>query len=250
MDAIAYPAALAAVLGLIARNAPSAPKRRVGRQGRKVQVNSRSSGPNSMQPLSRADLAVVVPTPFNVPRGIPRSVASQIAWDSVKLETTITASTSGVVETNYVATLSLHPQASSWQTLFDQFSIPAFTVVFESQLAPGATFNPVSLVTALDFDSSSNIGSVSALEDYSTSESKMMGCGAKVMRSIRPCPKIVAQQPSGNASSIVAGPQWLDCASPGNSVTFNAIRSILEQASTAYVIRVTQTVFFCFRNQI
>lgn len=219
-----------------------------GRSARHAQVNS--SGPNGQNPTNRADLRIRPPRQSNVPKRIPRNVASLLAWDSVKVETTIAVPTTGVTETNYVFSLSLHPQASSWELLFDQFCIPMATVVFESQLPPGATFAPAQLVTGLDFDNNTALSTVANLEDYSTSESKTMACGSRVMRSVKPIPKNVVSNSGSSSFTGVLGPQWLDCAGTGPNIPHFCIRSILEASSTTYNIKVTQTIWFAFRNQI
>jgi hypothetical protein len=233
-------------------NQPAPPTRLAlmpaGRSARRAQV--RSSGPNGYNPTNTTDLAVVPPKQSNVPRRVPRNIASLLAWDSVKVESVIAVPTTGVTETNFVFSLSQHPQASSWEALFDQFCIPMATVVFESQLPPGATFAPAQLVTGLDFDNNTNISSVANLEDYSTSESRTMSCGSRVMRSIRCIPKNVVSNSGSSSFTGVLGPQWLDCAGTGPNIPHFCVRSILESSSTTYNIKVTQTIWFAFRNQI
>jgi len=221
--------------------------RSTARQGRRVGRGPISSGLGGMNPTNRSDLAIKPPDNTNVPRSIPRNVQSLIAWDSVKINSLITG-TSSIVETNFAASLSLHPQSTSWQTLFDQWTIPQFTVEFDSQIPPGATNIPPVLYTALDFDNVSNLGSISALEDYSSSEARQLTTGVRTMRSVKPCVKIT-QGVSGGSSSVsgLSRSMWTD--SGQNTTQFYGVRSILG-ISPSTVINVTWTIWFAFRNQI
>lgn len=198
-----------------------------------------------MTPTKRSDVLVVPPSQTNVPQKIPRSIPGVIAWDSVKVDSLLTSSSTGIVETNFAFTLSQHPQASSWASLYDQYCIVQATVVFDSALAPGSTATPPRLFTALDFDNNTSLGSISALEDFATSEVINMEPGVKHMRSIRPCNK-------GSVSGgSVAVPQrtWVDCGT--TTVPHYCIRSIIGQTAVASLaISVTQVIVYAFRNQI
>jgi hypothetical protein len=217
------------------------------RQGRRVPRGPISSGLGGMNPTNRGDLAVKPPDDSNVPKSIPRNVQSLIAWDSVKVNSLITGASS-LVETNYAASLSIHPQASSWASLFDQWTIPQFTVEFDSQIPPGATNIPPVLYTAIDFDNVANLGSIAVLEDYSTCEARQLTTGVRTMRSVRPCVKIVQGVSGGSTStSGVSKAMWVD--SGQITTQFYAIRSILG-ISPATVVNVTWTIWFAFRNQI
>jgi len=220
--------------------------RKVARQGRRNQRRT-GTGLGGMSPMNKTDLKIKPPSWTNVPSTVPKMVTNLIAWDTVKINSTITG-TSSIVETNFTASLSQHPQASSWTTLFDQWSIPQFTVEFDSQVPNGSTSIPVALYTAIDFDNSSNLGSIPVIEDYSTCEVKVQTAGGRTMRSVRPCNKVqVSVSGGGVSTSGVTGPTWQD--SGQTTTVFYGIRSILA-ASNSCVINVTQTIWYCFRNQI
>jgi len=200
-----------------------------------------------MNPTNRADLTIKPPSLTNVPKSIPRNVAAKIAWDSVKITTTITGS-STLTETNYSFSLGDHPQFSNWQQLFDQWSIPQFSVEFDSNVPPGATFIPPTLYTALDFDNSTSIGSIQSIEDFATCEYRVMGTGIRHLRSIRPSAKLSAANKGGGVSSSgLPGPMWIDAAS--TATQFGNVRSILG-VSPYTTLNVTCTVWYCFKNQI
>jgi hypothetical protein len=204
----------------------------------------RSSG---MTPVSQADLAVRPPS-TRIPTSVPRNVSSRVVWDIVKIDTTITPSSSGLTETNFTAALQLHPQVSSWSALFDQWCIPQFSVTFRSLSAPGNDSGPVAvLYTALDFDSSGALGTVAKIEDFATCDVDNMTTGAVVTRSIRPCVKLSTQQTSTNVNATLARP-WQDTGAAGTP--WFCIRSICSAVDPSDVILATLCIWFAFRNQI
>jgi hypothetical protein len=221
-------------------------KKGKGRQGRRVQ----SGGTGGMYPTSGADLRVKVPVFTNVPNSVPRNVASLIAWDTLKLDTTISTSTGGITETNFVFSLAQHPQNGSWTTLFDQYCIPQVSTTFRSQQPPGAGTASFSMYTALDFDNNTNIGSISNIEDYSTCEVHEMHPQMVYTRSIKPAVKIVVGTSDGGSQVTKSvSRSWIDCTQP--SLFHYGIRSICSAAPTGtYNILATTTIWYAFRNQI
>jgi len=200
-----------------------------------------------MNPLNQSDLRVKPLSLTNVPKSIPRNVTSQVVWDVVKLDGAITSSNTALVETNFSYALSNHPQVSSWTSLFDQWALPFFSVEFDSKIPPGFQYTPPTLYTALDFDSGSNIGTISALEDYGSCEAVAMEPGFRVLRSVRPSCKGVVGSGTGSPQAVLSGPVW--CDSSYTNIPHYGIRSILGQ-STAAVVGTTVTLWFCFRNTI
>jgi hypothetical protein len=203
-------------------------------------------GSNSMQPFNKADLRIKPPKTA-IPRGMPKRIANQVVWDSVRYDVTITVSTSTVTETNYSFTLTSHPQYASWTALYDQWCIPQASVTFRAENAPGATSGTATLYTALDFDNITAITSIPNIEDFGTCAQTEMIPGKTVTRSIRPCVKVSTQQGSGNANSTLAR-AWQDCGS--NTVPWFGIRSMTSVAGGTYTIRSTVCLYFAFRNQI
>lgn len=218
-------------------------------KGRRVKGGTAppSTGSTGMNPFNRAD-AGVVPLRFtNVPTRIPRNITSIVVWDVVKVDSTITSSLSAVVETGFAFSLNTHPQQANWSALFDQWSIPFASVTFQSLYQPGATLVPPLIATALDFDNIAPIGSLSNIEDFASCEATVMSVGTKFTRTVRPCVKIG----SYNGTALVAStptPSWNDAASPG--IQNLGIRSLLAQSAGVFQVRVTQTIWYAFRNAI
>lgn len=171
-----------------------------------------------------------------------------LAWDIVKVTSTIAVPNTlgGITETNFAFSLASHPSASSWVSLFDQWFIPQFTVEFQSLMAPGSATSPATLYSALDFDNTANLGSLTLLEDFATCTSKVMHPQASFMRSVRPCTKPLI----GSTTTVGISRQWLD--SSQSSTQNFGIRTITvgNIASGTYSINVVSTIWFAFRNQI
>lgn len=206
-----------------------------------------SSGKGGMNPLNQSDLRVKPLSLMNVPKVIPRGISSQVVWDVVKIDGTITGSSSGIVETNFNFGLSNHPQSTAWIALFDQWALPFFSVEFDSRTPPGFTTTTPMLYTALDFDSGNNVGSIQAIEDYGSAEATSMEPAARVLRSIRPSTKGAVGASVGSPQAVLNGPVW--CDSAYTNIPHYGIRSIVSTTAPV-VIGTTVTLWFCFRNTI
>jgi len=212
--------------------------------GRRLKKGGRSTSSTGMTPQNKSDLRVRPPA-YNVPASVPRSVANQIVYDVVRFNSTITTSTSAITETNTGFYLNQHPQAGSWTTLFDQWCVPQASVTWYSKQAPGDSNTTPVMYTALDFDNTANLGTIAAIEDFSTCA--VWRCNPDEpshTRSIKPCTKSTQ---SGTANSGLSR-SWVDCAS--SSIPFYGIRSIVDVGSGVQTITMVITVWFAFRNQI
>jgi len=207
-----------------------------------------SRGLSGFQNSNSGDLSVRPPDQFSIPRAVPRDVATMLAWDIVKISSTINTSATGlgITETNFSFSLASHPSASNWVSLYDQWFLPQFTVEFQSLMPPGSTTAPATMYTALDFDNGTNLGSVQLLEDFATCNSVVMHPQKAFQRSVRPCTKPLI----GSTSTVGLSRQWLD--SSQSSTQNFGIRSIVVSnvAGASYPIQVVVTLWFAFRNQI
>jgi len=165
----------------------------------------------------------------------------------VKIESQISISAVGIVETNYTFSLLDHPQQASWAALFDQWCILEASVSFRSLLPPGSTAIPSVIVTALDFDSVGALGSIAALDDFTSAAEHTMAVGSRFTRSVRPCVKVSTQQAGANVNSGMATP-WVDSGATG-TLHFG-IRSIATQSNASYGVLVTKFIVYGFRNAI
>jgi hypothetical protein len=206
-----------------------------------------SSGLGGMNPTNYADLKVKPPINTNVPKHIPKNVGRMVSWDVFKTQQQISWTGSAVTETNFQFTLSMNPQASTWASLFDQYSIPQVSIEFDSLTPPGQTTSSPVLYTALDFDNSSAISTVAAIEEYDSCEVIVMAPEKRHLRSVRPSVKTGVLASGSLSAASTSGPVWVDC---GNtSVAFFGIRSIVSSFGTGSML-VTITMYNCYRNHI
>lgn len=213
-----------------------------------------SRGQAGKSPMNASDLAIRPPS-VRIPTSVPRSVSNTIVWDVVKILSTFSTSTSALSENNFSWQLALNPQAASWAALFDQWCIPQVSISFQSLLPPGSVTNGVDLVTALDFDNVTALGSLAGLSDYSSAQMAAMQPQTTVLRSVRPCIKS-ATSTSGSLAPTSLVRTWVDSTYYNSGTGASAapvwygIRSIMPASPAAYSIAVVQTIWFAFRNQI
>lgn len=208
-----------------------------------------SKGAKGMNPLNTTDLQIRPLSLTNVPKRIPRNIQSQIVWDVVKLDLSDLSFTTTVVENNVQVTMGSNPQASQWVAIFDQYAIPYFTLISRSRQGPGNAVAPGMIYTALDFDSSGNIGTVANIQDFSSCEEQMMVSGSVVMRSVRPSCKGNVGSTGGTKTAAVDGPVWLD--SGATDIPHFGIRSMLGPIiGASYGVQQEVVIYYCFRNTI
>lgn len=195
--------------------------------------------------LNRGDLSLKPPSARSVPRSVPRNIGNKVVWDKVMTRSTISTSTSAVTEQTYSFTLAAHPQASSWSALFDQWTIPQFSITWMNFSSGASTATLPELHTAIDFDNGTFLGSTQLIDDYGSAQVDLLIFNKSVTRSVKPCCKPDA----GGASSALTAQSWVDCGSP--NVPFYGIRSVFGIAATAgTTLLVEATIWYAFRNTI
>jgi hypothetical protein len=215
-------------------------------QPKAVVSQSRSGRSNRSGPgmkLNARDLKCKPPA-MKIPRRIPRNVSNLVTWNKITVNSNLTTSTTAVSELNFAYSLNSHPAASLWTGLFDQWCIPAFSVSITTTMAPGSTSTMPKVYTALDWDSIVNINTISAIEQYSSMETVMLGPGEvkMVVRSVLPAIKTNSAQ-VGNAILLST---WCDTTQP--STNWYGIRTMIAPTSVAQTIDFDQTVYFAFRG--
>lgn len=200
-----------------------------------------------MVPTSSSDLRVRPPSIMDIPKRVPRNIPSQVVWDIIKVESLPTLSTSVITETNFSFSLSNHPSAGSYTALYDQWTIPQFSVAFMSLTPPGQAQTTPRVYTALDFDNVSTGQTISTIEDFSTCRVQTLEPGKSLIRSIRPCTKLSTT----TGASAVPTRCWVDSATPAQP--FFGIRSVISTIGTSAVTQpviAIATIVYAFRNQI
>lgn len=208
--------------------------------GRSGRGGSRGNGGPRM---NRGDLKINPPS--TKPPKIPKSLRNQLFWISGSYEPgVITLSTSTVVENNYAALLSNFTGYSNLVALFDQYFIAEFSVSFFSQYPQGGQGTPCKFYSAIDFDNTANLGTISAIESYGSCQIKEMIGGTVVTRSCRPCVKDTVS----NVSNSGCVRQWIDTSY--SSINHYGIRSIAGVVGATYTILPTISFLICFRNVV
>jgi hypothetical protein len=206
-----------------------------------------------MNPISLSDLMIVPPDDMAVPNRIPRNIDSQVVWFVEKIPGILsTAVGTAISQVNYSFSLQNHDQVNSLVSLFDQWTLPMYSISFESLIAPGALTAPPTLYTALDFDNANPLAAPADVNitNYPSCESLVLEPGAKIVRSIRPCLKVVAGTTAATGPTLgsATNRMWVDTLSQGTP--FYGIRTVLVNNSNTAVFacEAIVTLYFAFRN--
>jgi hypothetical protein len=208
--------------------------------------SSRARGARSSRQKGkfRGDLSIG-PSFDNPPNSIPKNLSNQLYWVKQKFNSSaITTSATLVVETNFSFSLSLLTQVADFTAVFDQYYIAAVNIVFESNVAPGASATFGQVYTALDFNSTNNINTVAAIESYDTCKVSNLRAGKVISRSVRPC---VLSEVGGVATGGVER-KWLDSSNTG--ILHFGIRCIVTATGTVISIVPVTTLWVAFRSVI
>jgi len=227
------------------RNSKSA--KRTGKGSRKnisgAMADLGLSGTRADDHLVRADLTYRPVTPYFSARP-PRNLLNQIYWVRQESSTTLTTSISVIVETNFDWSALLNMQQyTQYLAVFDQYYLHSVVATFSNSSSASATLMP-QLYTAIDFDNVVPIGSVAAINGYSTCNSDVLAGGKSVTRVIMPCMRTSAE--TTNAASITR--LWISSAVP--SIPFYGLRTIANVTSVAINIDVTFAFIWGFRNTV
>jgi len=184
----------------------------------------------------------------------PKNLQSKITWIETSYFTSLTipAAGGGILETNQVFNLASIALVSSWQALFDQYCIYSALVRFTLGVTE-STGNPVqskgSIVTAIDFDSGTAVGSASALLGFNSAISSDLVPGKSYERFCKPCVTIAASSGSSSATTgNLVGRSWVDSAF--NAVPHFGIRCICSGnlSTNSEVLVINTTLVIGFRN--
>jgi hypothetical protein len=177
---------------------------------------------------------------------IPRNVGNQIVWQRASYQQVITTSTTAITEQNYAPTIGTFlPAYANWCALFDQYYLAAFTVSIANNSPEGGTAAIPQVFTAIDFDSSANLGSMAAISGYSSCNVTSLAPGNSVTRLVQPCNASYV----GSVAASGISRTWVDSAT--TTTLFYAFRSIVNNTASATVqLDYTITMYWAFRNTI
>jgi len=186
---------------------------------------------------------------FNIVQTPPKQLSNQIYWAQLSTDDLISLSSVAVTEANVGFTPSTFQGFTGLAAAFDQYCIYAVSITFAS-LVVEASFPAVQCYTAIDYDSTTNIGKA-ALEAFSSFNYTSLGAGGQdsLVRFVKPC---IAPQVTSSNLPVPGGiaRAWLDSAYP--SVTHYGLRNIFDiySASVTNAVHRVYTAIVGFRNNI
>jgi len=130
---------------------------------------------------------------------------------------------------------------------FDQYTIDRVMVTFSTRTAASASGTYGDLYTALDYDNSNLIGSVAAMQAYSTIKQHLQNPTKALTREVFPQ---VSSAIYNNGVTFGYSPMrlWVDASN--TTVPFYGLRSMVANASFVYTMEITLTFILAFRNTI
>jgi len=189
------------------------------------------------------------PQNFNIVQSPPKQLGNQIWWFKETVSSSFTTSTSTYAESNLSFQLSDLPDTSAIQGVFDQYCIYAVTV---SYAISGTTSNPqlciVELLTAIDYDSTTNVGPT-GIEAYSTCMKSSLSANDSHVRLVKPCVNTGLYQAAGGGvfTSYGVNRCWIDTVSPNAS--HYGVRAVAFQNQAIVNIAVTREYVIGCRNK-
>jgi hypothetical protein len=209
--------------------------------------SSRASGPGQTN-FCREDLGRR-PTRWLLVETPPKVIGNQIHW--IKATSQFqrqTISTTVQTEANYAFAFTDLPNVSGLAAFFDQYCIYAVSISLTPNYIEGGS-NSVgfgSMCTALDYDNVNNLGSITAVAAFGTSQMVELSMGQTVQRFLKPA--VAPALYGGSAfTSFGVARTWIDSASP--SVPHYGFRSIFANNQVAgLVINYDVTYIIGLRN--
>lgn len=184
----------------------------------------------------------------------PKSLSNQVFWFRCNAVAEVTTSTSAITETNFAPNLQglmVSGQYLSLVAIFDQYFIHMVisTITNDSGTATYAGQVLPRVYTAIDYDSVSALGAVSALAAYESVNMTCLQTGGSVTRTFFPC---VAHELFGAGSAAQpagVGREWVD--NGFTAVPFYGFRSIIDVTQQgAITVRYSHTAIIAFRCNV
>jgi hypothetical protein len=208
-------------------------------------VSMGMAGTSATDHFIRQDLSLRPPSGV-FRASIPRNLSNQIVWQRASYQQVVTTSTTVITEQNFAPSASAFlPAYSTWLSLYDQYFLAAYVVTIANNSPEGGTAACPQVYTAIDFDSSANLGSLTALSGYGSCNITTLAPGNSVTRFVKPCNATYV----GSTAASGVSRTWVDSAT--SSTLFYGFRSIINNTTAATVqLDYTVTMYWAFRNTI
>jgi hypothetical protein len=185
----------------------------------------------------------------------PKNFLSQPHWLQASNEFSVALSSAGsIVEANQSFTLSQFPDASSIASLFDQYCIYAvssrvYVEPSSTTAVLGVTYGEI--YSALDFDSSSSLGSITAIQRFGSVQQSELVLGKSYERFVKPVVSFVTGSSNSTSNTGVALTRaWVNSVS--STVPHFGIRYLTanNQSGSAPTLRIVLTAVIGVKNNI
>jgi hypothetical protein len=137
----------------------------------------------------------------------PRVISNQIYWIQAKTESTTTISSSGDTEANFVFKFNELTDIVGVADFFDQYCI--YSVLINLMIDEGAIGVRGVVVTALDFDSVTSLGSLPAIEAYESAVTTKVVAGQSIQRLLHPTALMAVIGGSGTFNNSAISRSWI-----------------------------------------
>jgi len=185
----------------------------------------------------------------------PKRIQDQIYWITKTTSVNLLLSTAGAVaETGLQFTLNSLPETTILGQLFDQYCIySAFTSarLEISNIPISAETSWGRIYSAVDFDSSANVGSESSIQEFSTVQGSELIFGKSYERFVKPVfPLVTGSSNSVVATGVAMTRAWCNTANQG--VPHFGIRylTVGNNTGTSQQVNIIISLVLGFRNSI
>jgi len=152
--------------------------------------------------------------------------------------------TTGVNENNIVFT---YGNSNAPTNIFDQYTLDSVMCTFTTNGFSSTAGNFGTLVTAIDYDDVSNLGSVSTLRGFSTVAQTDLNNGKAISREVIPCLSL-ANFAGVGVSGYSPARVWVD--SGNTSVQWYGLRVMVLDVQVVTSVEISLTFIWAFRNVI
>lgn len=204
------------------------------------------AGTSATDHFIRDDLRVRPPSGVFKAR-MPKVLSNQVWWVRSSYQQVLSTSTTAITEQNFApnAAAGFLVQYLTYFALFDEYFLDSMVMSIANNSPEGGTGACPQVFTAIDFDSSANLGALSAISAYGTCNITTIAPGNSVTRYCKPTNATYL----GNTAAAGVTRTWVDCQS--QNVPFYGFRSIINNTPTAAIqIDYTLTLYWAFRNSI
>jgi hypothetical protein len=181
----------------------------------------------------------------------PRALSEQIYFVKMLFSDQVTTNTTTIVENNLSFTYASTNSPGTLITWFDQYFLAEawMTIANNSNnIQTGVTVTLPQVYTALDWDNTTNLNSVTTLAQFNSCECDVLGPGNSLTRYIQPASVVNVGVSAGGGNSATSR-LWSDCANP--NVVFNGFRCIVQNTPAAALsLDRTTTLIWAFRTAV